>query len=289
MRAFQNMRGLWREYLAWHQRGLESARAMGLRQDEGTLLNNIGLVYDNLGERRRALEVYEQALAISREVGGRAGEATTLNNIGLVYDNLGDRRRALEVYEQALSIRREVGDRAGEAATLNNIGAVYYALGDRRRALEVYEQALPIRREVGDRAGEATTLNNIGRVYNALGDRRRALEVYEQALPIRREWATARARRPRSTTSAWCTALWETITARARFTSKPCPSTARWARAVEKVTLFNIAMIRQAEGDYAEAVRLLEQVVALDEAIEHPDLEGDRAALQAARRKAGET
>ncbi|MGV9978065.1 tetratricopeptide repeat protein, partial [Micromonospora wenchangensis] len=76
------------------------------------------------------------------------GEAATLNNIGSVYDNLGDRQRALDHYHQALPIAREVGNRAGEAATLNNIGSVYDNLGDRQRALDHYHQALPIRREV---------------------------------------------------------------------------------------------------------------------------------------------
>jgi len=103
------------EYLAWHQRGLDAARALKQTKDEGTLLNNIGLVYNNLGERRRALEYYEQALPIHREVGNRAVEATTLNNIGMVYDALGECRRALEYFEQALTIVREVGDRANEA------------------------------------------------------------------------------------------------------------------------------------------------------------------------------
>ena len=122
-----------------------------------------------------------------REVGNRAGEAATLNNIGPVYDGLGERQRALDYYGQALPIRREVGDRAGEAATLNNIGGVYAGLGDRQRALAYYQQALPILREVGDRAGEAATLNNIGAVYRGLGDPQRALEYFQQALPIPRE------------------------------------------------------------------------------------------------------
>jgi tetratricopeptide (TPR) repeat protein len=80
-----------------------------------------------------------------------------LNNIGAVYDGLGELGRALDCYEQALSIAREVGDRAGEAATLNNLGAVYDGLRDPGRALDCYEQALPITRGVGDRAGEAAT------------------------------------------------------------------------------------------------------------------------------------
>jgi tetratricopeptide (TPR) repeat protein len=39
------------------------------------------------------------------------GEATTLNNIGAVYDDLGDKRKALDYYEQALSLSFQVGDR----------------------------------------------------------------------------------------------------------------------------------------------------------------------------------
>ena len=53
------------------------------------------------------------------------GEATTLNNIGMVYDSLGEKQKALDYYNQALPIERAVGDRAGEAATLSNIGSVY--------------------------------------------------------------------------------------------------------------------------------------------------------------------
>ena len=184
MCAFLSIRGLWREEIDWIERGLESARARGQRQDEGALLNNIGMVYAALGERRRALEIFEQALPMHREVGNRAMEATTLNNIGLVYHALGERRRALDTYEQALSIRREVGDRAGEATTLNNIGGVYDNLGERRRALEYFERALPIHRDVGDRAGEGVTLHNMGWIYLAEGDLARATSHFEQALAL---------------------------------------------------------------------------------------------------------
>jgi tetratricopeptide (TPR) repeat protein len=66
--------------------------------------------------------VLTQALAIFRAVGDRGSEATLLNNIGGVYSDLGEKQKALEYYTQALALRRAVGDRAGEATTLNNIG-----------------------------------------------------------------------------------------------------------------------------------------------------------------------
>ncbi|MDT9324106.1 MAG: tetratricopeptide repeat protein, partial [Limnospira sp. PMC 1290.21] len=66
-----------------------------------------------------------QALPLRRAVGDRGGEATTLNNIGRVYDSLGEKQTALDYHNQALPLLRAVADRGGEATTLNNIGLVY--------------------------------------------------------------------------------------------------------------------------------------------------------------------
>ncbi|MFM6077998.1 MAG: CHAT domain-containing protein [Dolichospermum sp.] len=161
-------------------------RVVNDQKQEATTLNNIGLVYNDLGEKQKALDYVNQALPILRAVGDRRGEAITLNNIGLVYNALGEKQKALDYYNQALPIRRAVGDRGGEATTLNNIGAVYNALGEKQKALDYYNQALPILRAVGHRRGEAITLNNIGLVYNALGEKQKALDYYNQALPILR-------------------------------------------------------------------------------------------------------
>ncbi|MCE2699424.1 MAG: CHAT domain-containing protein [Anabaena sp. 49633_E8] len=159
-------------------------RMVNDRRGEATTLNNIGFVYDALGEKQKALDFYNQALPIRRAVNDRRGEATTLNNIGFVYDDLGEKQKALDYYNQALPILKAVNDRRGEATTLNNIGRVYNALGEKQKALDYYNQALPILKAVGDRGGEATTLNNIGGVYSDLGEKQKALDYYNQALPI---------------------------------------------------------------------------------------------------------
>jgi tetratricopeptide (TPR) repeat protein len=235
--------------LKYYEQVLQVVRQVGHRAGEATTLNNIGRVYDTLGERRKALKYYEQVLQLVRQVGNRSGEAVTLNNIGLVYDALGHKRKALDYYEQALSMKRQVGDRSGEAATLNNIGSVHDTLGKKQEALEYYEQALILQRQVGDRAGEAVTLSNTGRVYDVLGKKQEALEYYEQALELL------------------------------------CQVGDRWH---ESIARFNMAKVYVALSELGEAEEQLRQVVVLDEAIGHPNMERDREALaqvQALRRQ----
>jgi tetratricopeptide (TPR) repeat protein len=72
LRTYQRRRGLWFDRLAWCYSGLEVAKRLRLRQDGGTILNEIGLVYANLGQGQKALEYYQQALPIQKEVSDRA-------------------------------------------------------------------------------------------------------------------------------------------------------------------------------------------------------------------------
>ncbi|HLO00968.1 MAG TPA: tetratricopeptide repeat protein [Pyrinomonadaceae bacterium] len=152
------------------------------RSSEAATLNNIGLVYDSLGQRQKALDSFDQALLVLRNIADRSGEAVVLGNIGLVYSSLGDPEHALEFYNQALPILKAEGNHAGEASVLNNIGRIYDSLSNRQKALELYNQALALWKSGGSVAGEASTLTNIGSAYDALGEGEKALEYYRQAL-----------------------------------------------------------------------------------------------------------
>ncbi len=166
---------------------LDLFKELGDRTGESKTLNNIGVVYESLGNYPAAIKQYEQSLAITRELGDRATEAATLTNIGIVYDFLGNYPAAIKQYEQSLAIIRELGDRATEALTLGNLGNVNQGLGNYPQALDYYQQNLVITRELDDRATEALTLGNIGLVNHRLGNYVEALVYYEQSLIIKRE------------------------------------------------------------------------------------------------------
>ncbi|MEM9817582.1 MAG: CHAT domain-containing protein [Cyanobacteria bacterium P01_D01_bin.6] len=155
--------------------------------EEARALGNLGLVYQRLGNYRRAIDYFEQSLAIFPNLGDRQSEVLALNNLGSAHRFLDEYERAIDYYSQALILAREIGDRRSEALPLSNLGDVYASFGDYDRAIESYEQALSIYREVGNRLGEANTLGNIGTIYDGLGDFRQGIELHQQALGMIRE------------------------------------------------------------------------------------------------------
>jgi tetratricopeptide (TPR) repeat protein len=141
---FPGLRGRHQTHIQWITALLDlSGKDAVAEKDRATLLNNIGGVYDALGEKQRALEYYEQALPLYRQVGDRSGEATTLNNIAIVYYQQGGIERAAEMFRQSIQIYREVGAVQQEANTLYNLAVVLHtAQGQTEEAME------PIRRSI---------------------------------------------------------------------------------------------------------------------------------------------
>lgn len=133
---------------------------------------------------RRAIAKFEEALSLDRARGDRRSEAVTLNKIGQVYNDLGQKQKALEFYNQSLPLTREVGDKTGEAITLNNIGAVYSDLGQKQKALEFYNQSLPLSREVENKSQEAFCLYNIAFLERNKGNLKIALTQIEASINI---------------------------------------------------------------------------------------------------------
>ncbi|MCY7377147.1 MAG: CHAT domain-containing protein [Pyrinomonadaceae bacterium] len=155
-------------------------------QMEAEALNNIGLLYHELGESEKALAYLERALPLNRATGRLVGEAENLINLGAAYSAMGEKQKALETYQKALAINRAIKDPRAEAVTLNNIGNVYNSLGERQKALEFLNQSLELRRKAGDRNGEVFTLNNLGVIYDSIGERQKGKDFIKQALNLSR-------------------------------------------------------------------------------------------------------
>ncbi|MBQ4631957.1 MAG: tetratricopeptide repeat protein, partial [Prevotella sp.] len=188
----QDYQARYNDALKYYETGLRQSITQFGEMDEWAAIfyNNIGGVYDSLGDYTKALEYYQKALGILEKVFGTEHPpvATLYNNIGIVYYSTGDYTKALENHQKALGMKEKVfgTEHPDVALSYNSIGGVYDSLGDYPKALEYYHKALGIWGKVfgAEHPNVATSYNNIGTVYYSIGDYTKALEYYHKALGI---------------------------------------------------------------------------------------------------------
>jgi tetratricopeptide (TPR) repeat protein len=168
------------------------SRSLFKKRDEkfAAFLFQLGWMYHDTGDSKKAVEYYKKALSIDKKVFGDTYPrvAADLNNLGEARRALGEYKKAIEYYEQALSINKKIfGDtHPSVAKDLNNLGAAWHTLGEYKKAIEYYEQALSINKKIfGDTHPDVgIRLNNLGAAWYALGDSKKAVECFEQAYDI---------------------------------------------------------------------------------------------------------
>jgi DNA-binding SARP family transcriptional activator len=181
--SFYYRRSHWGDWVATHETGLASARALGDRQAEAWMLNNLGIAY---GDQRRqeCAGYFEQALAIYRAMGDPRGETRAANNVASAWFNLGQFDEALAAGLRSLEIQRRNGNRYGEGIALGVLGGSCQRLGRFAEAIDHLQAALAIFRELGDHMAEADSLSDLGEAYLGLGRVSEAVDALTRSLAI---------------------------------------------------------------------------------------------------------
>lgn len=152
--------------------------------------NNIGIVYEKLGEYRKSVEYHLKALEIQEKTIGveHPNTAASYNNIGLAYSYLSEYDRALEYLVRALRIyEKTLGNIHPNTANIyNNIGIIYDTIGQYETSERCHLNAIAIReRALGvEHPDTAMSYSNIGIVYDTIGQYNKALEYHLKALDI---------------------------------------------------------------------------------------------------------
>lgn len=108
------------------------------------ILNNIGIIYTDLGNYDKALDSQFRSLRLREEEGNKALMQACLNNIGLVFYNLNDFERSLEYFLRAQSLAEELKNTKSQIQTLPNIGLCLIDLKKPEEALSSYERVLSL-------------------------------------------------------------------------------------------------------------------------------------------------
>lgn len=128
---------------------------------EAIILNNIGIIYDELKQHDKALANYKNYLAVSKELKNKETEAMALGNIGTIYQQLGKYDSALYYYTTGLTRAREIDNKRLVSNVLCTISSVYKETGRNELAIEYAEQSIQMADSSGNMYVKAPALNNL--------------------------------------------------------------------------------------------------------------------------------
>ncbi|CAF1106299.1 unnamed protein product [Rotaria sordida] len=155
--------------------------------------NNIGGVYQSMGDYSKALLSMQKVLRVREESlsSDDLQLASTYNNMGEIYRSMKDYSNASSFYEKALQIFQEKlpSIHPTLAICYNNIADVYHCMGKLSSALFFCEKVLEIQQRSlpSDHPDLAITYNNLGRIHQSKGDPLTAISFYQKTTEIRKK------------------------------------------------------------------------------------------------------
>jgi tetratricopeptide (TPR) repeat protein len=176
--------GRFREAIDCQRRGLEIARASGNRTQEAAQLLNLGWVHLRLEEPEAAAGFHSQAMVAFEAAGQPTGAAEARHGLAAAYTCLGRYDEALPLAEQALAVEIEYGHLETRADIMVTIGRIYQKQGRHGDAVEQLARALAVCRGVEQPALTTLALNTLGDTYQDCGDHASSAEYHTEALGL---------------------------------------------------------------------------------------------------------
>ena len=162
--------------------------------------NNLGILYNQLGEYKKSMNCYEKAIQI------QPNNASAHNNLGFVLNQLDEHQKAMNCFEKAIQIESNYADafynlgnvhkelrkyqkaincyektiaiNSNYVGAYNNLGALLNQLGEYKKSMNYYEKAIQIQ------PNNANTYNNLGNLNKEIGEDQKAISFYERAIQI---------------------------------------------------------------------------------------------------------
>jgi tetratricopeptide (TPR) repeat protein len=149
---------------------------------------NIGQIYDQQKDYKKAKDYYEKALKIAESNDDYASEkASALFNLAVIYAEEGNIQKSLEYNQKALDIRIAIGDEVKIPESYRALGEVYTALGDYSKAQKYLEDALKVSQEIEDKLTESVAYSSMGDLYQERKEYQKAVEYHQKGYALAKE------------------------------------------------------------------------------------------------------
>ena len=269
--------GAAREALQQLERAVTAMAKLGERPPPSVLLSRGG-AHETLGAFIRANDDFASALDAARTDGDRVVEWRAFHALGMLWAAR-DYERAGGYRRDALDVARAIGDPVLVAHSLNRVGNWYVNREDPRSGIPFHDEALATFERTADRRGVAETVDLLALANHIAGAQDAAVPLYERsvalftALDDRRGLANALSTIPVCGPSHHASAgpvrtsvHTEEVLADERAVRLAVDI--GW-RAGEAVTRYLLADCLAWRGDFARALRLGRESLAIAQEMEH--------------------
>lgn len=170
------------------ERALDIAKEIGKPESIARALNNLGIVFENMGNGARAIEYYLESLSLKEN--GQSSPTDLISsytNMGAVYSQQGDFALAMEYYRRAINVVDPNGINIAVTAAHNNIGHALAKIGQFDAARGHLATSIALAEKVGDKNRIATPTYVLGTIERELGHFEQAEALQRQALSLREQ------------------------------------------------------------------------------------------------------
>lgn len=137
-----------------------------------------GLYNDLSGNYNAAIQYYLKTLAASREGHFTEYEISALSDLAIIYSEIKQPEKSLEVYRECLQLTEKRGEPAGIISGYSNIGAIYNMLDQTDSALLYLQRAKQLSQRYHHAESLPFIYNNTGNVYFKRKEFKKALEFF---------------------------------------------------------------------------------------------------------------
>jgi tetratricopeptide (TPR) repeat protein len=151
-------------------------------------MNNLAVAYQDNGQLKKALPLFEETLAKRKRVLGadHPDTLTSMNNLASAYRADGQLKKALPLLEETVAKSKLVlgADHPNTLTSMNNLALAYQDDGQLKKALPLFEETLAKRKLVlgADHPNTLTSMNNLAVAFRGAGRLPEAIELLEEAL-----------------------------------------------------------------------------------------------------------
>lgn len=235
------------------------------------VLNNLGMIYAELGDYEPAVASFQRCLEMlgtARNV----NRGKVLTNLANAHSSQGDYARAMQYLQQSIELSKHLRDPLRQSIALNSLARIYVEQGDERLAEDCYQQALALRKDLKPDAGLADLLANYGLWLARKGRYEEAQTHYQQSLSIIPASDKSRQARLRQNIGNLHRRQKQYDAAQQAYDAALSLREAVNSKEGTSFTLQSLAVLHGDQGRYEQAIGYVERALALARDVRNPEL-----------------